>query len=29
LALKDQQFNQQLQNIQELLPKLGAGFAGP
>jgi hypothetical protein len=29
LALKDQQFNQQLQGIQELLPKLGAGFAGP
>jgi hypothetical protein len=29
LALKDEQFNQQLQGIQELLPKLGAGFAGP
>jgi hypothetical protein len=29
LALQDQQFNQQLRGIQELLPKLGAGFAGP
>jgi len=29
LALKDEQFNQQLQGIQELLPKVGAGFAGP
>lgn len=29
LAIKDQQFNQQLQGIQELLPKIGAGFAGP
>lgn len=28
-ALKDQQFNQQLRNIQEVLPRLGAGYAVP
>jgi predicted glycosyltransferase len=29
MALADRQYEQNLQGIQQLLPKIGAGFAGP
>jgi hypothetical protein len=29
MALADRQFEQNLQGIQQILPKIGAGFAGP